>query len=92
MVEPVFERLAEEKASQGFAFVKVDLGGMMTSGIANTYAVRATPTFLFFLDGQKVGEVKGANVPELRSQIDLLIFQAFPRKLSLHFDHSRRNY
>lgn len=79
MVEPVFERLAEEKASQGFAFVKVDLGGMMSGQIANTYGVRATPTFMFFLDGQKIDEVKGANVSELKSQIDLLSFQAFPR-------------
>jgi hypothetical protein len=26
-------------------------------------------------------ELKGANAPELRTQVDLLIFQAFPRKL-----------
>lgn len=80
VIEPVFERLAEEKASQGFAFVKIDLGGMMSGQIASTYGVRATPTFLFFLDGQKLDEVKGANVPELKSQVDLLVFQAFPRE------------
>ena len=55
IVEPVFESLADNKASRGIAFVKIDLGSMLTAEIANTFSVRVTPTFLFFLDGQKVG-------------------------------------
>ncbi|KAL5482634.1 hypothetical protein ACEPAI_9228 [Sanghuangporus weigelae] len=78
IVEPVFEDLAAEKASKDVAFVKIDLGAMLGGEIARVYGVTATPTFVFFLDGKKIDELKGANVPELRSQVDLLIFQAFP--------------
>ena len=83
IVEPVFEDLAAEKASKGIAFVKIDLSAMFGGDVARAHGVTATPTFLFFLDGKKMNELKGANVPELRSQVDLLIFQAFPRKPSL---------
>ncbi|KAI5122453.1 hypothetical protein M0805_008764 [Coniferiporia weirii] len=78
IVEPVFENLASDKASKGMAFMKIDLSGMLGGDVASAYGVRATPTFLFFLDGQKISEIKGADVAELRSQVDLLIFQAFP--------------
>jgi thiol-disulfide isomerase/thioredoxin len=56
MIAPVFEDLAKEKTKgEGrIAFVKVDLGVGMSSMIANEYGVRATPTFLFFSNGQKV--------------------------------------
>ena len=70
------------KSSRGAAFVKIDLGGFLGNDIAGQYGVRATPTFLFFLDNKKVYELKGANVPELRSQVDLLHYDAFPRKYS----------
>ena len=69
----------------GIAFVKVDLGGGGILGgggqvVASTYGVRVTPTFLFFVDGRKVYELKGADVGELRTQIDLLAYQIFPRE------------
>ncbi|KAH8114642.1 DUF862-domain-containing protein [Phellopilus nigrolimitatus] len=78
VVEPVFENLASDKSSKGVAFVKIDLSAMLGGEVASAYGVRATPTFLFFLDGQKLHELRGTDVTELRSQIDLLIFQAFP--------------
>ncbi|KAL5501594.1 hypothetical protein ACEPAH_8854 [Sanghuangporus vaninii] len=78
IVEPVFEDLAAEKASKGVAFVKIDLSAMSGGEIARVFGVTVTPTFVFFLDGKKIDELKGANVPELRSQVDLLVFQAFP--------------
>lgn len=28
--------------------------------------------------------MKGVDAPELRTQVDLLIYQAFPREFSLH--------
>ena len=80
IVEPVFEDMAWQKASKGVAFVKIDLGAMLGGDVARVYGITATPTFLFFLDGRKIHELKGADVPELRSQVDLLIHQAFPRK------------
>ncbi|TDL23184.1 DUF862-domain-containing protein [Rickenella mellea] len=78
MVEPVFERLAEDKASEGVAFAKVDMGVGLGGEVARAWNVRVTPTFLFFLDGNKVHELKGVDAPELRTQVDLLIYQAFP--------------
>jgi len=89
MIEPVFEELAKAKArtENGVAFVKIDLGVGMGGSVASEWGVRVTPTFLFFLDGKKIHELKGVNAPELRTQIDLLLYQAFPphshTKLSL---------
>jgi hypothetical protein len=58
MIEPVVERLAEEKGvsqdRQGVAFAKIEIKVGMGSALAGQYGIRATPTFLFFLDGEKV--------------------------------------
>ncbi|EIM85886.1 DUF862-domain-containing protein [Stereum hirsutum FP-91666 SS1] len=80
MVEPMFEELAHAKTRGGgrIAFVKVDLGVGMGGAVAREYGVSATPTFEFFLDRKKVHELKGANAPELRTQVDLLLYQAYP--------------
>ncbi|KZT11835.1 DUF862-domain-containing protein [Laetiporus sulphureus 93-53] len=82
MVEPVFEELAYAKThganADKIAFVKVDMDMGTSHEVGAEWGIRATPTFFFFLDGKKVGEIKGANAPELRSQVDLLLFQAFP--------------
>ncbi|TFY64170.1 hypothetical protein EVG20_g6040 [Dentipellis fragilis] len=80
MIEPVFEELARAKTrGEGkIAFVKVDIGAGMGQLLASEYKVNATPTFQFFLDGKKVHELKGVNAPELRSQVDLLLYEAFP--------------
>ncbi|KAH9002673.1 DUF862-domain-containing protein [Lactarius hatsudake] len=82
MIEPVFEDLAHAK-SRGrgagkVAFTKVDLGVGMGEAVARQYGVSATPTFGFFLDGKRIHELKGVNAPELRTQVDLLLYQAFP--------------
>lgn len=104
MIEPVFERLAEEKGLQGgqngAGFAKIDIHVGLGNSLASEWNVRTTPTFIFFLDGKKVctisdhclpcilirsrlqlDELKEANANELRTQIDLLLFQAFPREL-----------
>ncbi|KAI0320158.1 PPPDE putative peptidase domain-containing protein [Amylostereum chailletii] len=80
MIAPVFEEIAREKTKgEGkTAFVKVDIDVGMSGAIAREYGVRATPTFAFFLDGSRTHELKGVNAPELRTQVDLLIYQAFP--------------
>ncbi|TFK52400.1 DUF862-domain-containing protein [Heliocybe sulcata] len=82
MIEPVFEEIARSK-TQGrspgqVAFAKIDLGTGLSSQVAAEYGVRVTPTFIFFLDGKKTHEMKGADGPELRTQVDLLFYQAFP--------------
>lgn len=65
MIEPAFERLSEEKGSQdgrngaGFAMIDIDVG--MGQALAAQWNVRATPTFMFFLDGQKVKPISLKN-------------------------------
>ncbi|PCH40280.1 DUF862-domain-containing protein [Wolfiporia cocos MD-104 SS10] len=82
MVEPVFEDLAYAKTHRSgkdrTAFVKVDMDVGLGGQAGAEWGIRATPTFLFFLEGKKIHELKGANAPELRSQVDLLLYQAFP--------------
>ncbi|KAI6041367.1 PPPDE putative peptidase domain-containing protein [Pisolithus marmoratus] len=80
VIEPVFQDLAKQKTrtNGGVAFTKVDLGVGNGAAIARQYGVRVTPTFVFFLDGRKTHELRGANAPELRTQVDLLIYEAFP--------------
>ncbi|KAF4576910.1 DeSI family protein [Pleurotus pulmonarius] len=86
VIEPVFERLAHDAANNtnnasrkgGLAFTKVDIGVGLGSALAQEYSVRATPTFVFFLDGKKVAEIKGADAGELKTQVDLLIWGAWP--------------
>lgn len=57
MIEPIFERLAEEKGPhdgrQGVAFAKIDIDVGLGRNLAAQWNIRATPTFYFFLDGQK---------------------------------------
>lgn len=58
-IEPVFESLAREKThgrtgKDRPAFVKIDLDVGMGMQVGSQYGVRATPTFIFFLDGTKV--------------------------------------
>ncbi|KAJ7707120.1 PPPDE putative peptidase domain-containing protein [Mycena metata] len=84
MITPLFEQLAAEKGARtatggrGAAFTKIDIRVGAGGTLATEWSVRATPTFMFFLDGTKIAEVRGANAGELRTQIDLLLFQAYP--------------
>ncbi|KAJ6557338.1 PPPDE putative peptidase domain-containing protein [Mycena vulgaris] len=84
VIAPVFEQLAAEKGihaasgGRGAAFTKIDLRVGAGGALATEWGVRATPTFMFFLDGTKVAEIKGVDPGELRTQIDLLLFQAYP--------------
>ena len=58
MIEPVFERLSEEKGFRadrdGAGFAKIDIDVGMGRNLASEWGIRATPTFMFFLDGKKV--------------------------------------
>ncbi|KIY45654.1 DUF862-domain-containing protein [Fistulina hepatica ATCC 64428] len=83
MIAPVFERLAEEKGvhangGRGAAFVSVDIRVGQGHMLAAEWGIRATPTFMFFLDGKKISDLKGADQNGLRTQVDLLLFQAYP--------------
>ncbi|KAG8832841.1 hypothetical protein FRC17_000545 [Serendipita sp. 399] len=87
MVEPGFDEIAHSRASPDVAFIKVDMSVGMGHLVGQQNNVHATPTFLFFLNGNLRHELKGIDVPELRTQVNLLIYDAFPphphAKLSL---------
>ncbi|KAF8636584.1 hypothetical protein AX17_003395 [Amanita inopinata Kibby_2008] len=88
IIEPVFESLAEDKGiksqgqgafnKNGAGFAKVDIGVGLGYTLASEWGITATPTFMFFLDGKKIQEVKGASSSELKAQVDMLLFQAYP--------------
>ncbi|KAG0378663.1 hypothetical protein BGX24_003188 [Mortierella sp. AD032] len=85
VIAPIYDELVLAKGSQ-IKGVKVDIGMAQASGRA--YEVRSTPTFMFFLRGEKFSQFSGADQAELRSSIDLLIYSAHPAHphalLSLH--------
>ncbi|KAJ3181881.1 hypothetical protein HDU85_003396 [Gaertneriomyces sp. JEL0708] len=56
--------------------VKVDI--TVAREIAQHYGITATPTFVFYLDGNKFHEFRGANRTELQSGMELLLNAAFP--------------
>lgn len=82
MIKPDFENLIREKNgdSEQIRIFGVIMDTSMAPDAAK-YGIRATPTFQLFLNGQKYSEFKGANYAELKSQVDILLFEAFPRKL-----------
>jgi thioredoxin 1 len=49
-------------------FIKLDVDELPE--IAQDLGIRAMPTFVIFKDGQKVGEVVGANPPALKAAIE----------------------
>lgn len=62
LIAPTFEDLAWKHAkSNVIAFVKVDISVGLGSQIAQIWNVRATPTFVFFLDGKKVSSSMALN-------------------------------
>lgn len=63
LIEPVFLDLAKSKSRSngGVGFAKIDLSVGLGSAVASAYQVRATPTFIFFLNGRKVRVVLTIN-------------------------------
>jgi desumoylating isopeptidase 1 len=72
---PPYEELAAEAGDRA-VFIKVDLNEAF--GVNSKYQVRATPTFMTFLKGQKENEWSGANEAKLRGNLRLLIQMAWP--------------
>ncbi|KAG0143405.1 hypothetical protein CROQUDRAFT_661306 [Cronartium quercuum f. sp. fusiforme G11] len=69
------KRTRHDKVRQ-VVFVKVDTTS--SGGLAQSYSIRATPTIKFFVNRKEVGEVKGANASELRTQVNLMLYTAYP--------------
>ncbi|OAJ40549.1 hypothetical protein BDEG_24268 [Batrachochytrium dendrobatidis JEL423] len=88
MISPEFDRLITEInetyqplgamniPSAPVLGLSVELG--FAQNLAAAYGVTATPTFIFFLDGKKFHEFRGADVQKLKSAIDLLVYTAYP--------------
>lgn len=65
-IAPIFEALAEKVPEVQFARVDVD----RAEAVAAEYGITAMPTILFFLGGEKVDTVVGANVPKIVKLIE----------------------
>lgn len=83
MLYPTYDELAEEAGSKA-VLIKVDLSAARDIGMK--YSVRATPTFMSFLKGEKLDEWTGANPAQLRGNVRMLIEMAYPvhRHRQLH--------
>ena len=75
IVYPAYDELAAEAGSKA-VLIKVDLTNAYEIGAR--YRVRATPTFMTFIKGEKESEWSGANEAQLRGNVRLLIQMAHP--------------
>lgn len=75
IVYPAYDELAAE-AGHKAVLIKVDVS--QAHEIASRYQVRATPTFMSFLRGEKESEWVGANESQLRGNVRLLLQMAYP--------------
>lgn len=75
IVYPTYDELAEE-AGENARLIKVDIGSAYD--VSMKYNVRATPTFMTFLKGQKQDEWSGASPAQLKGRVRMLLEQANP--------------
>jgi len=66
VIAPVIVKFSEEYSDVTFYKVDVD----EVSDVAAELGVRAMPTFFFFKNGEKVGEVVGANQQAIKAAIE----------------------
>jgi desumoylating isopeptidase 1 len=76
IVYPAYDELAAEAGAKA-VLIKVDLN--QAYDIGSKYTVRATPTFMTFLKGEKENEWSGASEAQLRGNVRLLLQMASPR-------------
>jgi len=79
-VYPTYDDLASEAGTEsGAKLIKIDISASPSAhAVAQRYQVRATPTFITFLKGQKQDEWSGANPAQLRGNVRLLFQMAKP--------------
>ncbi|WWD22420.1 hypothetical protein CI109_106911 [Kwoniella shandongensis] len=82
VIKPVYETISATHAStygaKGARFVEIELGIGEGREIASKYNVHATPTFLFFVDGKRADEIKGAAKRELEVKVETFLEDCFP--------------
>ncbi|KAJ1914858.1 hypothetical protein H4219_004598 [Mycoemilia scoparia] len=85
VIAPHFETMLNEvnsdslRAQRNEYIVGVKVDCSVQFQIGSHYNVSATPTFMFFKNGEKTSQFSGANYQELKSEIDLLMFVAYPK-------------
>lgn len=72
---PLYDELAAESAHK-CAFVKVDIGKAQVIGMR--HSIRATPTFVTFLEGKEERRWSGADPSALRGNVKMLVEMAWP--------------
>ncbi|KIW64775.1 hypothetical protein PV04_09685 [Phialophora macrospora] len=77
---PTYDELAAEAGtSSGAKLIKIDISASPSAhAVAQRYSIRATPTFITFLKGQKQDEWAGADPTRLRGNVRLLLQMAKP--------------
>lgn len=75
IVYPAYDELAAEAGNKAI-LIKIDIS--QAYDIASKYHVRATPTFMTFLHGEKENEWTGASESQLRGNVRMLIQMAHP--------------
>ncbi|KAL8685383.1 MAG: hypothetical protein Q9218_007794, partial [Villophora microphyllina] len=75
LVYPAYDELAAEAGVKA-VLIKVDLSEAYEIG--SKYQVRATPTFMSFLKGEKENEWVGASESQLRGNVRMLVQMAHP--------------
>ncbi|EXJ65905.1 uncharacterized protein A1O5_10881 [Cladophialophora psammophila CBS 110553] len=80
IVYPTYDDLASEAGTlSGAKLIKIDISACPSAhAVAQRYSIRATPTFITFLRGQKQDEWAGANPAQLRGNVQLLLQMAKP--------------
>ncbi|KAK5200385.1 hypothetical protein LTR99_009182 [Exophiala xenobiotica] len=78
IVYPTYDELAAEAGTKsGAKLIKIDISASPSAhAVAQRYQVRATPTFITFLKGQKQDEWSGANPAQLQGNVRLLLQMA----------------
>ncbi|KAL2865103.1 bifunctional C97 family peptidase/thioredoxin family protein [Aspergillus lucknowensis] len=89
MVYPLYDELAEEAGPKA-VLIKVDIS--IAHDVGMRYSVRATPTFMTFLRGEKLDQWSGADPGKLRGNVRLLLEMAHPthRHRQLHLPSFQR--
>lgn len=66
-IGPVFNKIAEKPEYSAASFARLDVDKL--KDVAQECGIQAMPTFMFFKNGQKVDEIKGADPQGLEARI-----------------------
>ncbi|RKP37122.1 PPPDE putative peptidase domain-containing protein, partial [Dimargaris cristalligena] len=77
VIEPEFRRLVEaEPTTSPLGAGRIDMATGYS--VAAQFGIRATPTFIFLLDGNKFSELKGAQPTALATELRTLVYATHP--------------